>query len=67
MKVVKRIDWKLYKYQCFVCGKGFNWDANSSRYGKMEYKTIIEQQENEKYFCCDECWQKFKNENNIKS
>lgn len=66
MKVVQSIDRKLYKYECSVCGKGFNWDKNSSRYGKIEYKTITEQQENEKYFCCDACWQTFKKENNIR-
>jgi len=62
MKVVQSIDRKKYKYQCFVCNKGFNWDENSSRYGKAEYKTITKQQEDEKLFCSNECWEQFKNE-----
>lgn len=65
MKVVHSIPVGTFKYFCSVCGKGFNWNKNSSRYGKAEYKTITEQKLNEKYFCHDLCWQKFKNENNI--
>lgn len=41
-------------YQCFICGKQFNWGSNSRRFGKMEYKTIPEQQRDEKHFCTKE-------------
>ena len=60
MKVVHNEPAGKYKYHCSVCCKGFNWDENSSYYGKMEYKTVTEKQELEKYFCSNKCWLKFK-------
>lgn len=38
-------------YKCDTCGKRFNWDENSWRFGKAEYKTVTEQKEKEKTFC----------------
>ena len=51
------------KYKCDQCGKRFNWDKNSWRLGKMEYKTLTEQKEHEKTFCSDECVKKCENDN----
>lgn len=48
-----------FKYWCDNCEKRFNWDKNSCRYGKAEYKTIQEQEEKEKHFCTDECYNEY--------
>lgn len=54
------------RYKCDTCGKRFNWDNNSWRFGKAEYKTITEQKAHEKTFCSDECVEKFKELENDK-
>jgi hypothetical protein len=50
----------LKKYVCDNCGTQFNWDKNSLRYGKAEYKTITEQKKDEKYYCSKRCTENLK-------
>lgn len=54
MKVVFKKD-PSKKYTCDNCDKQFNWNKNSIRYGKQEYKTVKEQRQDEKIFCSNKC------------
>lgn len=51
---------KSANYICHICDNQFNWSNDSWRFGKMEYETVIEQQNDEKYFCSTVCKNKFK-------
>lgn len=52
---------KIKKYVCDFCHEQFDWQAGKSiRYGKPEYQTILDKQNNEKNFCSKECCFNFK-------
>lgn len=53
MRVVFKRDLSK-KYICSICGKQFNWDNKSSRYGDLENTEAV--------FCNDVCANKFLNE-----
>ena len=52
-------------YVCDECGKCFAWDKNSWRWGKMEYKTIQEQRDEERVFCSTKCKNNFLKTNKL--
>ena len=41
------------------------WDKNSWRWGKMEYKTIQEQRDEERVFCSTKCKNNFLKTNKL--
>lgn len=45
-----------FKYVCRNCGKQFNWNKLSRRYGKHEYRTITEKQRIDRIFCSHACY-----------
>lgn len=65
MEVVFKKD-KRFKYICANCGKQFNWDENSCRYGKYEYKSVEEKHNIERVFCSTDCYNKYCEINTIK-
>lgn len=50
MKVIFK---KTKDYLCNNCDSQFNWNDNTLRYGKMEYKSIQEKEKIEKIFCSE--------------
>jgi len=58
---MKIIHVKTAHFCCDNCDKQFDWDSDSRRYGKREYKTVQEKELIDKIFCSDRCYVKFIN------
>ena len=59
---------KKNEYFCAECGKKFEWNDDSWYFGKMEYQSRKDQEENQKFICSEKCknnFQKRKNQSQI--